>query len=59
MAPEQKRDKHRFRPLKPQSKHRVAMASFWRTFHHDGKISPAWRGCTPFILSTITYKIDE
>ncbi len=28
----------------PQSTHRVAMAStFWRTFHHDGKISPAWR----------------
>jgi hypothetical protein len=24
--------------------YRVAMASFWRTFHHDGKISPAWRG---------------
>ncbi len=21
-----------------------AMATFWRTFHHDGKISPAWRG---------------
>jgi hypothetical protein len=25
-----------------QSTHRVAMAIFWRTFHHDGKISPAW-----------------
>ncbi len=25
---------------KPQSTHRVAMAKFWRTFHH--KISPAW-----------------
>ncbi len=23
---------------------RVAMAIFWRTFHHYGKISPAWRG---------------
>ncbi len=25
--------------------HRVAMATFWHTFHHDGKISPAkWGG---------------
>ncbi len=24
--------------------HRVAMAAFWRTFHHEGKISPGWRG---------------
>ncbi len=22
--------------------YRVAMANFWRTFNHDGKISPAW-----------------
>jgi hypothetical protein len=22
--------------------HRVAMTIYWRTFHHDGKISPAW-----------------
>jgi hypothetical protein len=28
----------------PQSTHRVANATFWRTFHHDGKISPAWWG---------------
>jgi hypothetical protein len=28
----------------PQSSHRVAMVTFWRTFHHDGKISPDWRG---------------
>ncbi len=27
-----------------QSTHRVASATFWRTFHHDGKISPAWGG---------------
>ncbi len=31
--------------------HRVAMAIFWRTFHRDGKIGPAWWGwgctCTP------------
>jgi hypothetical protein len=26
------------------SKHRVATAAFWRIFHHDGKISPGWRG---------------
>jgi hypothetical protein len=28
--------------------HRVAMAIFLRTFHHEGKISPAWLGwwCT-------------
>ncbi len=26
----------------PQSKHIVARAAFWRTFHHDGKISPGW-----------------
>ncbi len=25
-----------------QSTHRVATAAFWRTFHHDGKISPGW-----------------
>ncbi len=25
--------------------HRVAMANFWRTFHHDGKINPGWWGC--------------
>ncbi len=27
-----------------QSTHRMAMATFWRTFHHDGKISPGWWG---------------
>ncbi len=27
-----------------QCTHRVATATFWRKFHHDGKISPAWRG---------------
>jgi hypothetical protein len=32
-----------------QSTHRVAMATYWRTFHHDGKISPAGEdgGCKP------------
>jgi hypothetical protein len=24
--------------------HRVATATFWRTFHNDGKISPGWWG---------------
>ncbi len=30
----------------PRSTHRVAMAmaTFWRTFHHDGKISRPWWG---------------
>jgi hypothetical protein len=44
-----------------QSTHRVAIADFWRTFHHDGKISPSWWGwgCTPipFHSITITYKV--
>ena len=22
--------------------YRVVMAAFWRTFHHEGKISPGW-----------------
>ncbi len=30
--------------VEPQSTHRVATAAFWRTFHHDGKISPGWWG---------------
>ncbi len=42
--------------------HRVAMTTFWRTFHHIGKISPGWWGWggsrpPPFTLSTITYKV--
>jgi hypothetical protein len=46
----------------PQSTQRVAIATFWRTFHHDGEISPAWCGggvhAHPFFtLSTITYKV--
>jgi hypothetical protein len=40
--------------------HRVATATFWRTFHHDGKICPfEGGGCTttPFLsISTIMYK---
>jgi hypothetical protein len=30
--------------FRPQSTHRVAFADFWRTSHHDGKISPGLRG---------------
>jgi hypothetical protein len=39
------------------------MATFWRTFHHDGKFSPAWGegagSARPplFTLSTITNKV--
>ncbi len=41
--------------------HRVATASFWHTFHHEGKISPDWCGWggarpPPFITFTITSK---
>jgi hypothetical protein len=53
--------------VKTQSTHRVAIADFWRTSHHDGKISPGWcrcrkgcrKGCTPtpFKPITITYKV--
>jgi hypothetical protein len=40
----------------------VATATFWRTFHNDGKISPgAVRGGgsrpQPFTISTITHKV--
>ncbi len=41
----------------------MATAAFWRTFHHDGKISPAWLGwgvhARPLSLYvvTITYKV--
>ncbi len=36
---------HKLTPrFTPQSIHRVATATFWRTFHRDGKISPGcWR----------------
>ena len=27
-----------------ESTNRVAMTTFWRTFHHDGNFSPAWWG---------------
>jgi hypothetical protein len=43
---------------------RVAIATFWRTFHHDGKISPVWcvvrvggASPPPFTISTVTYKV--
>ncbi len=41
--------------------HRVAMTTFWRTFHHYGKISPGWwvglHARPPFTLSAIAYKV--
>jgi hypothetical protein len=50
--------------FRSQRTHRVAMATFWRTFHHDGKIIPAtgegWgegASPSPFTISTITYKV--
>ncbi len=41
---------------------RMAMTTFWRIFHHDGKISQGWCGweCTPpplFAISTLTSKV--
>ncbi len=49
--------------LKSQSTHRVAIADFWRTSHHNGKISPGWLGWGPCAHpppsqpNTITYKV--
>jgi hypothetical protein len=46
------------------SAHRVAIADFWRTSHHDGKISPGWWGGggverpPPFTPLTIKYKVE-
>ncbi len=34
-----------------QSTHRVEMTTFWRTFHHDGKISPAFWGRGEFTVT--------
>ncbi len=44
------------------STNRLAIATFWRTFHHDGKFSPACWGwgvhaLSLFLLSTITSKV--
>jgi hypothetical protein len=46
----------------PQSTHRVAPVAFWRTFHHDGKISPGLVRVggarpPPFAVFTITYEV--
>jgi hypothetical protein len=48
------------RSCRSQSTHRVATATFWRIFHHDGKIS--WWGWgvnahPPLTIFTITYKV--
>ncbi len=39
--------------------HRVAMVTFWRTFHHDEKISPAWWGCTPTSFHCIYHHVQS
>ncbi len=36
-------------------KYRLAMATFWRTFHHDGKFSPGWWGCVVHALPLSLY----
>ncbi len=41
---------HRRSCFAPRSTHSVAMATFWPTFHHDGKIRPAWRGWGMYAL---------
>jgi hypothetical protein len=34
------------------------MATFWRTFHHEWKISPAWSGeCTPTPFHNLYYHV--
>ncbi len=49
--------------MRPQSTHRVAMATFWRTFHHHGVKSAqpgedgGWCTPPPLTLSTITSKV--
>jgi hypothetical protein len=44
-----------------QSTHRVAMADFWRTSHHDGKISPDWWGwrCKPVPFYCIYHHVES
>jgi len=46
----------------PQRTHRAATTGFWRTFHHDGKISPGrvrvgGERAPHFTIFTITYKV--
>ncbi len=46
-----------------QSTHRLALATFWRTFHHDGKFSPAWWGwgvhADPLSLYSIYHHVQR
>ncbi len=50
-------------PHLQQCNHRVnwvATTTFWRIFHHDGKINPGWCGSArppPFAVSTLTYNL--
>ncbi len=39
----------------PESTHRVAMATFWSTFHHDDKICPTWWGWRVYVLPLSLY----
>ncbi len=47
------KNKHCQRRSSLQSTHRVSTAAFWRTFHHDGKVTQA----VGSLLVTITYKV--
>jgi hypothetical protein len=50
------------RQIYPQSSHRVAIAPFWCTFHHDGKINPAWwggGGCKPTPFHYINHRVQS
>jgi hypothetical protein len=41
-------------PLPEPRNYRLPMATFWRTFHHDGKLSPAW-----VRLGSALYPLDK
>jgi hypothetical protein len=45
--------------LGSQSTHRVATATFCRTYHHDGQISPAWQGWVVHPLSLSLYLLSR
>ncbi len=49
-------------PPQTREKNRLAMATFWHAFHHDGKFSQVWCGWgggggSPFTRYTITSKV--
>ncbi len=47
----------------PQSTHRVTIADFWRSFHHDGKSAQAgegwWVHCTPTPFHSIYHHLQS